>query len=83
MNRNDRQTFALLLVQVAVVLLKGLGPGTGPGPGLQLMVLVLLGASLGSVRFSSVGWASLKMHFHCIHFGGFHYVAKLCHLALT
>lgn len=31
MNRNDRQTFALLLVQVAVVLPKGLGREQGQG----------------------------------------------------
>lgn len=91
MNRNDRQTFALLLVQVAVVLPKGSGRGGGSK---TRGGLVLLRFSLrflfGSVQFGSLGWVveggrgcRLEMHFHCIHFGGFHYVAKVLHLFLA
>lgn len=82
MNRNDRQTFTLLLVQVAVVLPKGWGGGrAGKGRRVEGFRFVL-----SSVRYSSVhlrGLGCLEMHFHCIHFGGFHYVAKVLHLFLA
>lgn len=78
MNRNDRQTFALLLVQVAVVLPKG-------GMGGEVTQGVLGGTvQLGTLELVLVCLpAPPEMHFHCIHFGGFHYVAKVLHLALA
>lgn len=92
MNRNDRQTFALLLVQVAVVLPKGSGRGGGSttGEGVLLLLRFSLRFQFGSVQFGSLEWVveggrgcRLEMHFHCIHFGGFHYVAKVLHLFLV
>lgn len=91
MNRNDRQTFALLLVQVAVVLPKGSGRGGGSKTRGGLVLLRFsLRFQFGSVHFGSLEWVveagrgyRLEMHFHCIHFGGFHYVAKVLHLFLA
>lgn len=58
MNRNDRQTFALLLVQVAVVLPKGSGRGGGSttGEGVLLLLRFSLRFQFGSVQFGSLEW---------------------------
>lgn len=60
MNRNDRQTFALLLVQVAVVLPKGSGRGV-EGVQLERGFCFCLGFRFvfSSVRYSSVHLSGL------------------------
>lgn len=59
MNRNDRQTFALLLVQVAVVLPKGSGRGGGSTTGEGVWFCLGFRFVFSSVRYSSVHLSGL------------------------